>query len=243
MAHGLGDTVAGLFQLATHMRVSHPIFGMQARGVNGRDEPHDRIEDMAEFHLHAITQLQPRGPYFLIGYSLGGLVTLEIARRLSDRGEKIALLAMLDSYPHQRHLSVGQRVRLASRVARQRAASLLRQGDLGRSGVNKNESKNVLEQPTFEPPARMREYQSRALRNYHPRFYGGKVRFLRPAIPTQFPDDPVAVWAQLVKQMEVESVPCDHFGMLTTHVGEVASILMEAVRSFPTEISGGAQDH
>jgi thioesterase domain-containing protein len=103
-------------------------------------------------------------------------------------------------------------------------------------------SNEGVEHSSFEAPARLREYQSRALRNYQPTFYDGKVRFLRPAIPTHFPDDPVAVWAHLVKQMDVESVPSDHFEMLTTHVEEVASALTQAVRSSHTERSSGAQD-
>ena len=63
----------------------------------------------------AIGKLQPRGPYVLVGYSLGGLVVLEMAQRLSANGEKVALLAMLDAYPQFRYLSLGQRLRLIAR--------------------------------------------------------------------------------------------------------------------------------
>ena len=44
---------------------------MQAKGTDGVDEPFDRIEDLAQFYLDAIKKLQPHGPYFLVGYSLG----------------------------------------------------------------------------------------------------------------------------------------------------------------------------
>ena len=73
---------------------------------------------MAEFHLNAIREVQPDGPYALMGYSLGGLVALEMAQHLSKDGEKVALLAMLDAYPHMRHLSLGQRMRLTARQAK-----------------------------------------------------------------------------------------------------------------------------
>jgi thioesterase domain-containing protein len=64
---------------------------------------------MARYSLGAVKQLQPHGPYLLIGFSLGGLVALEMAQQLVAQGEKIGLLAMLDSYPHVSRLSRGQR--------------------------------------------------------------------------------------------------------------------------------------
>ena len=150
VAHGLGGSVMDFFQPVKHIETDHPIYGMQARGIDGLDEPLARIEDMAEFYLHAIRSLQPRGPYVLAGYSLGGLVVLEMAQRLSANGEKVALLAMLDAYPHIRYLSLGQRARLdcasgKTRIAlacqsqRKRAVStagwgLVHPGDATRAG-------------------------------------------------------------------------------------------------------------
>ena len=108
IAHGLGGSVIDFFQTVRHIESDHPIYGIQAKGTDGLDAPLERIEDMAEFHLSAIRELQPHGPYALIGYSLGGLVALEMAQRLSENGEKVGLLAMLDAYPNLRHLSWGQ---------------------------------------------------------------------------------------------------------------------------------------
>jgi surfactin synthase thioesterase subunit len=56
------------------------------------EEPFERIEDMAEFYLDALNELQPQGPYILIGYSFGGLVALEMAKCLLDEGRSVALL-------------------------------------------------------------------------------------------------------------------------------------------------------
>ena len=41
--------------------------------------------------------IQPRGPYYLAGYSCGGVLAFEIAQQLTDQGEKVATLALLDS--------------------------------------------------------------------------------------------------------------------------------------------------
>ena len=112
VAHGMGNTVLELSGLVRKIVSRHPIYGMQARGLDGVDEPLATIEEMAEFHLEAIRRQQAHGPYFLIGYSLGGLVTLEIAQRLRAGGEKIALLALVDSYPDKSQISVTQRALL-----------------------------------------------------------------------------------------------------------------------------------
>src|ERR1700689_2496304 len=98
LAHGLGGSVIDFFQPIKHIESDLPIYGLQEKGIEGLDEPLESIEEMAEFHVNAIRELQPQGPYALIGYSLGGLIALEMAQRLSANGERVALLAMLDAY-------------------------------------------------------------------------------------------------------------------------------------------------
>jgi thioesterase domain-containing protein len=230
MTHGLGGTVNEFLRLTDHLQVSDPIYGLQEKGMDGLSEPLDRIEDMAEFHLDAIRQLQPHGPYFLIGYSLGGLVSLEIAQRLSRAGEPIALLAMVDSYPDRRYLSLSQRLRLFLRLARWRTS-------LVRAGAERNESqaregrhenapdRSHSDESAARVLARLKECQRRAWRNYRPQFYGGKINFVKAEIPSSFPADPVAIWAPLSREFEIESVSSDHVGLLTTHTASVARVL------------------
>ncbi|MGA9072555.1 MAG: alpha/beta fold hydrolase [Candidatus Sulfotelmatobacter sp.] len=218
LAHGLGGSVMDFFQPVRYIESDHPIYGMQSRGIDGVDEPLERIEDMAQFYLDAVRELQPHGPYVLMGYSLGGLVALEMAQRLSANGEKIALLAMLDAYPHVPYLSLGQRMRLA---ARQAGRGLHILGNSGGSAP-------------YQPPAgisltpamqRVRDAAYLALTRYRPRFYRGKIKFARAAISSGFPSDAAAVWAPLAEGIEVETVPGDHLGMIATHYEELASVL------------------
>jgi thioesterase domain-containing protein len=229
MAHGLGGTVNEFLQLANHLQVNHPIYGLQEKGADGLGEPLDRIEDMAEFHLDAIRQSQPHGPYYLIGYSLGGLVSLEIAQRLTKAGEPIALLAMVDSYPDRRYLSISQRLRLFLRLARWRT-SLVRAGaDRNESGVREGRHANASDRSHFDESTevlvRIKECQRRAWWNYRPQFYGGKISFVKAGIASSFPDDPVAIWSPLSKRFEIASVDSDHVGLLTTHSVSVARVL------------------
>jgi hypothetical protein len=62
---GLGGGIMGLSKFVNLIQTRHAIYGIQAKGR--------RVEDIAQHYLNAITRVQPRGPYVLIGFSFGGL--------------------------------------------------------------------------------------------------------------------------------------------------------------------------
>jgi len=241
LMHGLGGTAMDFFQLVKYIDTQRPIYGMQAKGTDGVNEPFDRIEDWAQFHLDAIRELQPHGPYFLIGYSLGGLVTLEMAQRLTEQGEKVALLAMLESYPHPRFLSLRQRARLGIRLATDRASTVRRlpirdalsyiihPSERGLY-ASRNGNGNAQSQPSvgvsFTPTMqRVRDSAYRSLTRYRPRFYNGTIKFVRAGVVSDFPDDAAAVWSSLARKFQVETAPGDHLGILGTHFESLASVI------------------
>jgi thioesterase domain-containing protein/acyl carrier protein len=249
IAHGLGGSAIDFFQLVRHIDSPHSIYGMQARGIDGIDEPFDRIEDLAQFYLDAVRQIQPNGPYFLMGYSLGGLVTLEMAQRLSKEGEQVALLAMLESYPYPRFLPLGQRMRLAARVAKHRASALRRMSirdavsyfklpSKRRFYISRNGNGSLWDRvpnggsvtPTMQ---RARDSAYLALTRYRPRYYAGKIQFVKAEILTDFPEDPVAVWGNLAGELEVDTVPGDHLGIVGTHFETLGSVLSRYLREVP----------
>jgi acetoacetyl-CoA synthetase len=240
VTHGLGGSVIDFFQVVKHIRTPHPIQGMQAKGIDGTEEPFDRIEDMAQFHLDAIRQVQPHGPYLLVGYSLGGLVTFEMARQLTAAGEKVALLAMLDSYPDIRYLSVAQRARLVTRLATRRATTAMKMpvGEALSLIVRPSRRRSVAPKLSYQLPVdvtlspamlRARERAYLALTRYKPRFYPGKIKFVRAEVSTAFPADAAAVWAHLAGQFTVETVPGDHLEIMSTHYEKLASVLSRYV--------------
>jgi thioesterase domain-containing protein len=96
--HGAGGNVLNMRAIADHMGARWAFWGIQARGVDGVTEPHARIEAMAAAYLDEVRAVQPRGPYFLSGYCGGGLVAFEMARSLQALGERVALLALVDTY-------------------------------------------------------------------------------------------------------------------------------------------------
>ncbi len=86
-------------RLIHHIPPDHPIYGLQARNLIQQRAGAATIEEMAAEYLEFIREIQPVGPYNLLGWSFGGLVAHAIATHLQSAGEEVALLALLDSYP------------------------------------------------------------------------------------------------------------------------------------------------
>ncbi|MBP5973647.1 amino acid adenylation domain-containing protein [Brasilonema sp. CT11] len=97
LVHPLGGEILCYRPLASHLGSEQPVYGLQPPGLDGEQPPLTRIEDMAALYIKEIKSIQPNGPYFLGGYSFGGIVAFEMAQQLHRQGEKVGLLAILDS--------------------------------------------------------------------------------------------------------------------------------------------------
>jgi thioesterase domain-containing protein/aryl carrier-like protein len=99
--HGAGGNVLNFRDLSWGLHHDQPLFALQARGVDGTTELHRSIEDMARAYVEEIRALRPHGPYFLAGYSGGGVVAFEMAQQLETLGEEVPLLVFFDTYHPQ----------------------------------------------------------------------------------------------------------------------------------------------
>jgi amino acid adenylation domain-containing protein len=86
-------------RLLPYIDAGYSIYGLQARHLTEPDYLPQTIEEIAADYLGHIRKVQPAGPYYLIGWSFGGLVAYAIASLLQQQGDEVALLALLDSYP------------------------------------------------------------------------------------------------------------------------------------------------
>ncbi len=86
-----------LRHLAAELGDEQPFYGLQYRGADGQLPPHRRMRDMAEEFLRDIRSVQPRGPYYLGGYSAGGLAAYEMAQLLQQSGESVGLVILFDT--------------------------------------------------------------------------------------------------------------------------------------------------
>src|SRR5215469_4288912 len=231
--HGLSGT-ADFFELARQIRTNHPIYGIQARLPLKTGQPVVRVEDMARNNLDAIKSIQPNGPYALIGYCIGGLVALEMARCLSAEKENVALLALLETYPYHRYLSWSQQLRFMlrrvkshiSRMERLPLADTLSYCNRGfRNRLRLAMYSHQVPLDPSELSVKDRSYV--AMQRYRPQFYPGKINFVRAEVSSFLPSDPIAVWGRLAAEIEVEAVPGDHLAMITANYQQLALILSQ----------------
>jgi thioesterase domain-containing protein/acyl carrier protein len=97
IVHGAGLNVLIFHSLAMNLDPDQPVFGLQARGLNGIDEPFDNMERIAAYYIAEILDQNPNGPYNLAGYSFGGVVAFEMAKQLKAMGKSINMLAIFDT--------------------------------------------------------------------------------------------------------------------------------------------------
>ena len=85
--------------LVQRLGAARPVIGLQARGLDPGQQPIETLDEMVEAYVAAIRSVQAEGPYYIAGWSFGGVVAYEIARRLQAAGAEIGRLAVLDISP------------------------------------------------------------------------------------------------------------------------------------------------
>jgi thioesterase domain-containing protein len=247
--------VLGYAELARLLGREQPFYGLQARGLSGRDEPDARIEDMAASYVQAMRSLQPEGPYYLGGYCYGGLVAFEMARQLRAQGNQVALLAVLEGYAqgrrearrqlwHPRGLArfvlnlpywlrdalrePGAHRNLPSR-RRRKADGSREHGDWD-AAVKRVIAANLGDEPDVDLYRRLMAMHMQAIRDYRPQGYPGRVTLFRVRALSLFRShDPEMGWGKLAADgVEIIRVPGAHYNMLESpHVQVLAAKLKE----------------
>lgn len=95
---GAGGLAVTFLPLARLVGPGQPVVGLQARGIEQRAFPDLTFSQTAARYVRAIREVQPHGPYLVGGHSLGGVHALNVAHRLRDEGEEVALLAIFDAH-------------------------------------------------------------------------------------------------------------------------------------------------
>ena len=201
---------------------------------------------MARYYTDNIKDAQPRGPYLLSGYSFGGVVAFEMARQLQAAGEKVALLALLDSYTHPRNWPPLCRVGVLCARIRYRASLLTRlplketiayyNGRLRDiTGTRRRHARGFAPSADQPPTATQRVVDGCyvAWRQYRPSFYPGKITFLKGGRNWSYPQDPGNIWRGLADEFEMHIVPGEHqelVGLAAEHLARRISLCLEQTR-------------
>jgi nonribosomal peptide synthetase DhbF len=210
---GIDGHVLNFRHLSGVLGEEQPIIGLQPYGLDGTSTPYETIKQIAARYLAEIRSVQSEGPYFLAGFSLGGVVAFEIAHQLRQQNEPLGLLALIDSYaglaptppPLQRwlfHLRYARRQPLAKRREYiQERLRLARLAVIHRFGrLNEEEYLANILKMSFAY-ARVAAANMRALSRYHPQHYPGKAILFRAALRADWPPtrafDPYLGWKNL----------------------------------------------
>ncbi len=97
VVHAIGGTVHAYAPLARELAAAHTVYGIEAPGLGADSAPAASLGDMVDTYVEAIRAVRPEGPYRLAGWSMGGVVAFELAKRLEREGETVAFLGLFDA--------------------------------------------------------------------------------------------------------------------------------------------------
>jgi amino acid adenylation domain-containing protein len=228
IVHGIFGNVLHLKNLADNLRTDRPVYALQARGADPRQEPHRSIADMARAYISVIRTVQASGPYALAGYSFGGLIAYEMACRLRDSKENVDVLSIFESDLHESCLLLPARLAYEWAVARRIMGKILampvRQVP---SYLNQKLWKilyRLLAHLRLVPPALaldgttgalsdrlwlMYNIGSSEIMKFRPRRFDGRLSVFRTVHP--MPGcDPLPIWRRVAGDVDVYQVAGEH---------------------------------
>jgi thioesterase domain-containing protein len=236
--HPVGGEVVAYRELARRLP-GQPVYGLQSP-----DPPIQDLREMAAHYLYALREVQPEGPYRLAGWSMGGVVAYEMARQLAEGGERVEVLALIDTASPERWAGEPEPgetemvVLFASDLARLHGLGI---PDVDLSGLDGDSAlARVLDfgrQAGLLPPgvelAELRRLfdrfraNRRALSSYTPLPYAGDVTLFRAAHRVQRTgEEPALGWGGLVTgNLEVFTLPGDHYTLLREEAETLAGRL------------------
>ena len=210
--HGLGGTVMRFHELARHMAPDQPFYCFQAQGMDGKLPCLESVEDMASLYLEYLRAAQPGGPYFLGGYSFGGLVALEMARRLLAEREEIRMLTLVDTYLPAPKAARSLLEKFFGLSTEQELAYLKKRVTRYGRGI-----KRRIDALSLPPAIRaVREACAVAELRYKPQVYSGRVILFRATEKAlRGLDDVQGGWSEYVAGgIEVHEIDGDHGNIL-----------------------------
>lgn len=246
LVHSIWGDVLGMRQIAVAMRSDVPVYGLRARGLRG-EEPQVSVEEMAADYVEVIRAHQPQGPYRIAGHSFGGLLAFEIARLLTERGEEVEWLGLIDAElstaAHPPGRRWGHRLALPYHYAR---AALRRPGAAARAffelvpkllrrgfshfqrDAALAESEATWMEGASAAHQRLATHSLRLADSYRPRPYRGSMTYFLPTVRRfHLFADPLPVWRRVTAgPIEIERVPGPHVGMVS---GDSALVVAQQI--------------
>ncbi|HIB8813504.1 TPA: enterobactin non-ribosomal peptide synthetase EntF [Klebsiella quasipneumoniae] len=198
--------------LARYLSPRWSITGIQSPRPQGPMASAASLDEVCEHHLQTLLAQQPHGPYYLFGYSLGGTLAQGIAARLRQRGEAVAFLGLLDTWPPETQNwaekeANGLDPAVLAEIARERETFLAAQ-----QGQASGELFSAIE-GNYADAVRL-------LTTAHSAKFDGKATLFVAEKTRQAGMDPQVVWGPWVGELEVFSQNCAHVDIISPQAFE-----------------------
>jgi enterobactin synthetase component F len=196
--------------LARYLSPRWSITGIQSPRPDGPMQQCADLDGVIGHHLATLRAQQPHGPYYLLGYSLGGTLAQGIAARLREQGETVAFLGLLDTWPPETQNwaekeANGLDPEVLAEIERERQAFIAAQQGQGSSELFTAIEGNYADAVRLLTTA------------HSSRFDGKATLFVAERTRTQ---DPHQAWAPWVGELEVYSQDCAHVDIISPQAFE-----------------------
>jgi amino acid adenylation domain-containing protein len=251
LIHGAEGNVLLYRDLANRLNSNRTVYGLQAKGLDGKNSFNYTIEEMAEDYIRAIKSVQPSGPYHIGGYCMGGSVAYEIAMRLTARGEQVANVFLLETYNactldhnHLRKTRVKEKIEnikfhfdnVKSLSGKEKITFIKRKAEtaMKRTGARINKlAANIglsnIGESAGHLSLTLRDINDKAQMEYSPLKYKGKVVLLRPKISFATEPDPKFGWGDFVEgELKIYNLDNAPRGMLTEPFVKHTALIIES---------------
>ncbi|MGX7724478.1 non-ribosomal peptide synthetase [Rhodococcus pyridinivorans] len=226
---GAGSTALALLPLARELGPDQPVYGLQARGLERRGLPDWTVRSAARRYLKHIRRIQPHGPYVFVGHSLGGVIAMDVARLLEDRGETVSAVVCLDTILDGPLTEGGPelpRTSTTTTPGEATPAAAPSRSDLWRTRARLLTA-GIVQYPAQTQWELFHELGRRVALLHRFRPWDGHVEVV---MAEDNPDDPQWWPAIAANVVSVERVPGDHVGMLRPpHVARTAAFVRAAL--------------
>jgi amino acid adenylation domain-containing protein len=240
--HPLGGNLFDYHTLSKILDIHRPIYGLQPRGIDGKQQPIDRIEDMASYFIRSIQIIQPQGPYFIAGYSFGGIVAFDIARQLTELGEKVAFLGLVDiRCPVITEIDTPFREWIDIQLDRMRKLTIKEQFDYLYEKLFKHKSQGYRDEVVatlsdldlFTPElVKVLDCNVQAAKEYQPQIFAGKATLFWSEYQDWYiKKHPTLGWGDLVTDgLDIQQIPGNHTSLMQEpHVRVLAEKLKSSI--------------
>ncbi|GIV46001.1 MAG: hypothetical protein KatS3mg036_0819 [Ignavibacterium sp.] len=251
LVHGAEGNILLYRDLAKRLNSNRSVFGIQARGLNGEDHIHHSIEEMAADYIKAIKTVQPKGPYHIGGYCMGGSVAYEMALQLSQKGESVANVFLLETYnacllDHEalKKTRIKEKIEnikfhfenVKSLSGKEKVAFIQRKAETAlkrtsarisriTSSMGLSDEKEIKSHITLT----LRDINDQAQMRYQPEGYKGKVVLLRPKVSFTTESDPKFGWGDFVQgELKIYNLDVAPRGMLAEPFVKQTSSIIES---------------